>query len=736
MSALEGQSIVQVCSALQEAVTMPALFEPVLFKKPSLPSRAAGIGLVLAVLAVAGCRQGYPPELSLEVPPPPETRVEAVTDVLHGLELNDPYRWLEDQDSADTRAWIERQNAYTDQVLGDLPQRQPAAERLAELFETDVTSAPLVRGERYFFSRRLADQDLLVIYLREGSGGADQVLLDPHDASEDHSISYQIRDASADGGVLAYAVRSGGQDETEIRFLDVVSGQDLPEVLKQARYSTVALTPDASAVYYSRLEADGPRLFHHPMGTDPAEDRQVFGEELTRDKLLYANLSEDGEFLTVNVLHGSSNDHSEVYLMATADQTWTTVVADIPARFLGSVIDGQMVMSTNWMAPKGRVLAVDAENPHRDDWREVVAERDDAAIQSISAGGGRLFVSYLVNVASQVEMFDLEGQSLGGIELGTLGSVLGLGGSWTSKEVFFNLTSFALPATVYRYDVDSGERSVWASSEMPINSDSFAVEQLWFESADGTRVPMFVVHQRDLELDGSHPLVLTGYGGFNVSNTPRFSASAAVWVEQGGVFAIANLRGGGEFGGDWHAAGSGAVKQNTFDDFIAAAEHLIASGYTKPERLAIRGGSNGGLLVGAVSNQRPDLFAAAVCSYPLLDMVRYHQFMMGPYWIGEYGSADDAEMFAVLRAYSPYHNVEQEAHYPATLYVTGDGDTRVAPLHARKMAALMQATHGNDTPILLRYHLKAGHAGPPPVSEQVANQSETLAFLLWQLGVS
>jgi len=699
---------------------------------PALPALLAA-GLLLPM----GCSPGgETPQVKVEVPPPPETRSEDVVDVLHGVEVPDPYRWLEDQEAQETRQWIEAQNSYTDGILEQLPWRDALRERVSRLLKTDSISFPQARGDRYFFTKRKADQDLSVIYVREGLAGEDQVLVDPHPWSEDHSKSANLMDVSKDGTVLAYAVREGGQDEVEVHFLDVDAREELPLQLPKARYFGVSLLPDGESMIYTRHGEEGSRVYHRPLAQD-GEERYLFGEGYGSDKLIFAALSEDGRWVAYNVAYGASGDRSEVHLQDFAHGgPIVPVVDDLDARFFGGVAGDQLLLQSNWEAPNGRVLAIDVENPARESWRELVPEQDDAVISSVSTAGGRLFVNYLQDVKSRVVSFDPKtGKELETIQFDTLGTVSNVGGQWDRDEAFFVFTSFHIPTTVYRYDIASGEREIWDRVEIPVDVDSYEVQQVFYESKDGTRIPMFLVHRKGLEKTGDHPTLLTGYGGFNISLTPRFSERVALWVESGGIYAVANLRGGGEYGEEWHEAGMKENKQNVFDDFIAAAEWLVDQGYTNPHKLAIQGGSNGGLLVGAAMTQRPDLFEAVVCAVPLLDMVRYHQFMVAQFWVPEYGSSEDPEQFKALLAYSPYHNVEEGTDYPATLFISGDGDTRVAPLHARKMTALVQAKAGGDEPVMLRYHTKAGHSGGRPVSEQIQDMTDGFTFLFWQLGM-
>jgi prolyl oligopeptidase len=666
-------------------------------------------------------------------PPTPATRVEPVTELLHGVRVVDPYRWLEDQESAATRAWIKEQNAYTDAVLAPLPVRQSFRERLAPLLGTDSFSLPTVRAGRYFFTRQRADQDLAVLYVRQGVDGPDRVLVDPHGMSKDHTVSVDLIDVSRDGRLVAYAVRKGGEDETEIRLLDTETGTEVPGGLGRGRYfGGLSFTPDAREYFYTLHAKEGPRVYRRTLD---GRETLVFGAGIGPEKIAFQTLSEDGRYLVIFVLYGSSADQTEVWFQDLGtDPAPRPLVADVPARFLGVLGGHTLFLHTTWRAPNGRVLAVDLEHPERERWREVVPEDPRAVMDgSVSAVGRSLIVNYLEDVKSKVVQFTPDGGKLRELQFDAIGSVSGGAGTWDSPEVFLAFTSFHVPPMIVRYDLTTGTRNVWARADVPVDPAKFEVAQVWFSSKDGTRVPMFLLHKKGLVRNGENPTLLTGYGGFTSTLTPAFSGTALAWADAGGVWAVANLRGGGELGEAWHQAGMRGQKQNVFDDFYGAAEFLIRERYSRPARLGISGGSNGGLLVGAALTQRPELFGAVVCSYPLLDMLRYHLFLVARFWVPEYGSAEDAADFAVLKAYSPYHNVKPGTKYPAVLFVTGDGDTRVAPLHARKMAALLQATTGSDNPVLLRYHLQAGHSGGEPLKVRIENSAETLAFLHWQL---
>jgi prolyl oligopeptidase len=667
-------------------------------------------------------------------PRPPETRSTETAETLHGVTIADPYRWLEDQAAPDTRAWIDAQNAYTRAVIDALPGRERTFQRLTELIKIEVVSTPFIRGGRTFYSKRAADQEQAILYVRKGDA-AEEVLVDPHGLSPEHSISANFQDVSPDGRLLAYGVRSGGQDEVEVHLMDVDSRREV-ETLPKARYSGIAIDKDKAAVYYSRLTGEGPRIYRHRVGSRQA-DEEIFGKGYGPEKIIASQLSDDGRYLLVTVLHGSAALKTEVYVQDLAKGTaLTPIVNDLDAVFIGSIGGDTLFLKTNWNAPNSRVVAVDLRTPARERWREVVPE-GKSVISALGLAGGQLFVSRLEDVQPRIQAYTPEGKLVREVPLPGLGSSSGLYGDWALDEAFFTFSSFAQPQTIYRYRVAAGTAEVWARLAVPVKPDAVEVRQVFYNSKDGTRVPMFVAHRKGLALDGKRPTLLTAYGGFNQAQLPAFSARAAFWIENGGVYALANLRGGGEYGEAWHHAGMLEKKQNVFDDFIAAAEWLVANKYASRDTLAISGGSNGGLLVGAAMTQRPELFRAVVCSYPLLDMLRYHRFFVARYWVPEYGSAEDPSQFQWLRAYSPYHHVRKGVRYPAVLFISGDGDTRVAPLHARKMAALMQATTGSpaDRPVLLHYDTKAGHSGGLPASKQIEDLTQEMRFLLWQLGV-
>jgi prolyl oligopeptidase len=663
---------------------------------------------------------------------PPPTPVRPVVETLHGVTVTDPYRWLEDQNAPETRAWITSQNAYTDAVIGKRPEQQLFAPRLTQLLSTDQFDAPTFRNGRYFYKHRAVGQDLYSIVMRRSVDGAEEMLIDPTPMSAEHTTSVGIEDVSEDGTALAYYVRRGGADETEIRFFDVDAHHDTGAPLAAARYYGIELAPDHRNIYFTRAEAAGPRVYRRALAGGAEEP--LFGAGYTPDTIIYGGLSDDGRYLLIHVLYGSAPKKTEIYVDDVTDAAPPrAIVNDLDFRSYGYIAGDRLVIQTNWNAPNDRVMVADLAAPEHDRWKEIVPENPKAAIQGVSLAGGKVFVRYLEDVKPRITGYDLSGTRGEDVAFDTLGNLEDMSGTWSSPIAFFSFSSYHVPPTFYQYDVATGTRTIFARQSAPIDPERFNIEQVWYPSKDGTRIPMFVLTKKGFLRNGMAPTYLTGYGGFTSSQVPSFSPRAIAWVEQGGVFAVPNLRGGGEFGEAWHRAGMLEQKQHVFDDFIAAGEYLVAQHYTSPPHLGIAGGSNGGLLVEAAETQRPDLFGAVICRYPLIDMLRYHQFLVGSFWVPEYGSAANAADFQWLYAYSPYQHVKQGTHYPATLFVTGDADTRVAPLHARKMAALMQAANGSRDPILLRYMTSSGHSGGEPLHVQVHNMAEELGFFWWQL---
>jgi prolyl oligopeptidase len=692
-----------------------------------------GVILLTLSLWIAGlaCAQEAAPTAKC----PPAARIDSAKDTYGGTVVADPYRWLEDQDSPETRAWITAEQKCTDTMLSKLPGRVQITRRFGELLLTDSFETPVERGGRYFFRKRLAGQDLYVLYFRRGLNAPDEVLVDPLSWSADHSASVTLESVTCDGKFVFYGRRDGGQDEITPRVLNVDTKQTLPDAFIKGQYFALETTPDNKAVYYSLVTPDGPRAFYHRMGTAPSKDQIIYGNALGKDKILAMQLSEDGAYLLYLIIYGSGSERTELYVQNVKENGPVVAVAnDEKAVFYPAFAGDRLFILTNSKAPQWHVFVTSLATPQRQYWREFIPE-SGVHLESIAASGGKLIGQFTHNATSELKVFDGNGKAESSITLPALGSVSSAAGRWESPEFFFSFESYSFPPAIFRYDVKNAKSEIWARDKIPLDSSAFEIEQVWYPSKDKTRVPMFLFHKKGLKMDGSNPVLLTGYGGFNLSETPYYWPLAILWAEHGGILSDVNLRGGGEFGEDWHRAGMFEKKQTVFDDFIAAAEFLVASKYSTTAKLAITGTSNGGLLVGAALTQHPDLFQAVVCGYPLLDMLRYQKFFEGPYWVSEYGSAENLDQFSYLYAYSPYHRVVQGTKYPSTLFVTGDGDTRVAPLHARKMAARLQDANGSGRPILLLYDTKSGHSGGRPVNKIIEENTDILSFLFWQLSV-
>ena len=667
---------------------------------------------------------------------PPPTRIDNQIDTLHGVAIPDPYRWLEDQKSPETRAWIDAQNAYTHSLLDSVPGRDKLKARLTELFKMDQSWIRTFAGNTYLLSKRKANDAFSSIYMCTGLDGEDQLLIDPLTLSKDSSVTPVISALSDDGLLLAYELRHGGEDETVVKFKDLTTKTDLADSLPRAVYFGVEIAGDKKGVYYAVGAKEGPRVRYHAFGTDPATDALIFGEQFDAVWEMSMSLSHSSRYLVLAFYKGSSGDETEVYVKdLSANGSFVTVVKGVVARFEPIPTDNQLFIMTNWNAPNSRVMVADLANPAFENWKELLPT-SELVLQGVKPAGGMLFVKYLDSVKTRVKVYKPDGTFVRDLAFPTLGTTGSTIGRWDSDQLFVTFGSFTYPWTQFRYDLKTWESTILERVNVPLDPDKFVVKQIWYSSKDGTRVPMFVVHAKDSKLDGNRPIYMTGYGGFNASMPPMFSQWAIVWMEHGGVYVMVNLRGGGEFGEPWHTAGMLDKKQNVFDDLYGAAEWLIDSGYTKPSRIAIEGGSNGGLLVGAALTQRPDLFGAVVCTYPLLDMIRYHKFLVAKYWVPEYGSADDPTQFEYLRKYSPYHNVKKGTKYPAVLFETGDADTRVDPLHARKMTALVQASTGSDKPVMLLYDTKAGHSGGRSYDKIITDLVDQFSFLFWQLGMA
>jgi len=677
----------------------------------------------------------------------PQTRVAPMSETLHGETFEDPYRWLEEE-SAELRAWTEEQNAYSAATLGAQPGREGLRGRLAKLLAAGYVMSPKVKQGRLFFVKREGGQNQPCLYVREGEGA--RLVLDPNVLSAKGTIALDWWYPSPDGALVAYGLSSDGDERSTLHIRDVATGEELAERIPDSRFSSVAWLPDGSGFYYTRLPARGSvppgdenynsRVRFHQLGANPDEDPIIYGEGRAAEESKAVKLSPNGRWLLVSGAIGWAKN--DLYLLDRwAEQaTLVPLIEGREALYSGQVRDDRIYVTTNEGAPNFRVFRVSLDAPGREHWVEVVPERD-APLQSCLAIGDRLVLTYLRDATAEVRIVTDTGagEASGALtaQLPGLGSVSEVDGE--EGSAYFTYTSFFDPPGVWHCDLATG---VVTPVELPVSAPdtaAFITEQVWYTSYDGTRVPMFLLRRRDLPRDGVRPTVLTGYGGFNIAMTPGYQAPFLDWIERGGIVAQPSLRGGSEYGEAWHRAGMLGNKQRVFEDFIAAGEALIAEGWTSSDHLGIRGGSNGGLLVGAAMTQRPELWKAVVCLVPLLDMLRYQHFLIARLWIPEYGSSEDPEQCGWLRAYSPYHNVVAGTHYPATLLTAAESDSRVHPLHARKMAALLQASTASDPaeyPILVRLETEAGHGAGKPQSKVLDEQVDVWGFLGWQLGMT
>jgi prolyl oligopeptidase len=673
----------------------------------------------------------------------PVVRTVDVVEVMHGESIADPYRWLEDGESAETQAFTAAQNRLTVSVLEEVEARPAIRARLEQLLRIGAVSAPTPARGRYFYQRRDGGQNQPVLYVREGVHGTDRVLLDPNVLDPNGTTALDWFYPSDDGALLAYGISENGSEESVLQVLDVRTGALRAERIPDTRACDLAWLPDSTGFYYTRYPRAGAvpageeqyhrAVFFHQLGTPHAADPLVHKPPL-KESWPGVSLSEDGRWLLITVAR--TFDQTDLFLLdRSAAGPPRPVVVDQPYQFDGQVVHGRLLIRSNLRGATHGLYAADPEDVAVTRWQELVAPRADAVLEAVLVTRSHLAYSYLEQASSRLRLSAPDGSGMRELALPALGSLSGWGGEPDGNELFYGFSSYTMPPSIYRVDLATGSTELWRRVDADIAPERFEVRQVHYPSKDGTEISMFLVHPRGLPRDGHSPVYLNGYGGFNISMTPGFSRSLLMWLEQGGVVAIPNLRGGGEYGEAWHQAGMLAHKQNTFDDFIAAAEYLVREKYTLPARLVAIGGSNGGLLTGAVLTQRPDLFGAVVIQVPLLDMLRYHRFSIARLWIPEYGSADDADAYRWLRSYSPYHHVEAGMQYPAVLLATAESDTRVDPLHARKMAARLQAATAGEAPILLRLESRAGHGAGKPVSKVLDELVDTWSFIYLALGL-
>lgn len=678
----------------------------------------------------------------------PPTKTVDVVDDYHGFKVQDPYRWLEDFESDEVKRWVDEQNRLTFDFIRSTPFYDKIKKRLTELMNYPRYSVPVKAGERYFFFKNDGLQNQSVLFMREGLKGKDILVIDPNKFSEDGTVALMNLSYSKDGRFLAYGVSTSGSDWQEIRIRDVLTGKDYDEVLKWCKFSSIAWLPDNSGFYYNRFPEPGTvpkgeennynKVYFHRLGTPQSEDRLVYERPDAKELNFYPQITEDGKYLILTVTHGTSPKNRIYYRKLNSNDDFIRLLdeADASYDFIGNKGD-VFYFVTDLNAPRYRIIAIDVNKPERKNWIEVIPEKK-SVISNARIINDHFVVVYTEDVKHKIEIYTLDGKFVKEIKLPTAGTVSGLSGKQKDTEMFFGFTSFLFPLNVYRYDFKTEKLELFFESKLKdFNAGDYVVKQVFYESKDGVKVPMYVVHKKDLKLDGNNPALLYGYGGFNISIMPSFSAIRLLWLEIGGIYAVANLRGGSEYGEEWHQAGMLDKKQNVFNDFISAGEWLIKNGYTNSKKLVINGRSNGGLLVAACMVQRPDLFGAVVCEVPVIDMLRYHKFTVGRYWVPEYGNAEaNPEHFKFLYAYSPLHNVKKGVVYPPTIITTADHDDRVVPLHAYKFTATLQSANAGDTPILLRVETKAGHGAGKPTSKIIEEQADIYAFIFKVLGIN
>ena len=677
---------------------------------------------------------------------PPAPRVDHVDDY-NGVKVPDPYRWLEDPDSEQTRAWVKAENELTFGYLSTIPAREKIKARLTALWNYERFSAPTKSGGQYFYTRNDGLQDQSVLYTVSSLDGTPRVLIDPNKLSKDGTVSLVGYNASDDGRYLAWATSDGGSDWREFKVRDTQTGEDTVDHIKYVKFSDASWTKDNKGFYYSRYkdydektkltQANfNQKVYYHLLGTPQSDDKLIY-ERPDKEKYGFGPaVSEDGQYLLISVSEGTDEKNRFYYQdLKKEGSEIVRLLDDFDAtyNFVGN--DGPVFwFFTNLNATRGRLIAIDTRNPERSAWKELIPEKKET-LRGVNVIADRFIAEYLADARSEVRVHALDGTFIRNVDLPGIGSAFGFGGKRADKETFYSFTSFTTPSTIYRYDVESGKSTVFRQPKVDFNPADYVTEQIFYPSKDGTKIPMFLTYRKGLVKDGSNPTYLYGYGGFNIPTRPSFSVSMLTWMEMGGVYASACLRGGGEYGEEWHQAGMLHNKQNVFDDFIAAGEWLVANKYTSSPKLAIGGRSNGGLLVGAVLNQRPDLFGAALPGVGVMDMLRFNKFTIGWAWTSDYGTPEKPEDFAVLKAYSPLHNIKPQTKYPATLIVTGDHDDRVVPAHSFKYAATIQSAQAGTEPVMIRIETRAGHGAGRSTTQVIEEVTDQWSFLVRELGM-
>ncbi len=674
----------------------------------------------------------------------PKTKSVPLTETLHGLSVADAFRWLEDEKSPDVQAWMKAQDDFARARLKELPLREQLTKRYHELYYLDAVGVPVKRGGRYFYTRQRKDKEKAVVYWRQGEKGEEKVLLDPNAWSNDNTVSLGVWVPSWDGKKVVFAEKPNAADEATLHVLDVDTGErSKVDAIAGGKYASPSWAPDNKSFIYEWLPTDAQipvserpgycEVRRHVLGHDPAKDEVLHGKTGDPKTFIGGGISRDGKYLFVSIMRGWNEN--DLFWKKPGEKDWKLLVKGTDAKYSVDAWKDVFYVFTDDGAPNKRVFKVDPKKTDKKDWKELIAEDKDAARESMAIVGGHLAIASLKKAVSQVELFGLDGKKVRDIQLPGLGTASNLVGLEDDDEAYFAFSSFVMPRQVFKTSIKTGTAELWAKVEVPVDPSKYEVSQVSYPSKDGTPITMFIVAAKGAVKDGKHPTLLYGYGGFDVSLTSAFTSFIYPWLELGGVYAVPNLRGGGEYGKAWHDAGKGHKKQNVFDDFAAAAEFLVKEKWTSPEKLAIRGGSNGGLLVGTAMTQRPELYGAVICAVPLLDMVRYHLYGSGKTWIPEYGDPEKAEDLKVLHAYSPYHHLRAGAEYPKLLMMSADHDDRVDPFHARKFVAALQEAQGAHAPAWLRIEMHAGHGGADQVAKAIESSVDQIAFLAHALKV-
>ncbi|TBW27008.1 prolyl oligopeptidase family protein [Gramella sp. KN1008] len=701
------------------------------------------ITMILAAGVLISCDDESKKTESVAVNYPETKKVDTVTDYF-GTEVKDPYRWLEDDRSEETENWVEAQNEVTFGYLEQIPYRDKLKERLTQLWDYEKLGAPFTEGDYIYFFKNDGLQNQSVLYRKKGEDAEPKVFLDPNKFSEDGTTSLAGMSFSEDGKKVAYAISEGGSDWRKVIVMNAENRKLLGDTIKDVKFSGLSWKGNEGFYYSSYDKPDGSelsaktdqhKLYYHMLGTDQSEDKVIFGDtEEQKRRYVGGNVTEDNRFLIISARNSTSG--GELYLMDLTKQNpkLVPILDDFDTDSYVIDNDGsKLYIVTNLGAPNRRIVTVDASNPTPENWEDFIPETEH--VLSPSTGGGYFFAEYMVDAISQVKQYDYEGNLVREVELPGIGSAGGFNAKKDEDVLYYSFTNYVTPGTIYKYNIEEGTSEVYNKPNIDFNPEDYESKQVFYNSKDGTKVPMIITYKKGTEMNGKNPTILYGYGGFNVSLTPGFSTAMSVWLEQGGIYAVPNLRGGGEYGKEWHDAGTKLNKQNVFDDFIAAAEYLIENNYTSSEYLAVRGGSNGGLLVGATMTQRPDLMKVALPAVGVMDMLRYHTFTAGAGWAYDYGTAEDSkEMFEYLYGYSPVHNIKEGVEYPATLVTTGDHDDRVVPAHSFKFAAELQEKQAGDEPVLIRIETKAGHGAGKPTSMIIEEYADIFGFTLYNMG--